>query len=289
MHLVVVLTVIIGLVLVGEFVERAVFAEDVLWNAVPGLVCLLAARKNVHLEQAALAVPCPRQVPGGEVRKGPVDVAVAFDHRQAPVEGPAVAQQTGTNLHVVPAGVERSVAVREGPIGLRVQRCGLQVQRGPESGRTVGRGAHAPLNLHIVDRGGEIGHIHPEYPVRFRVVQGDAVHGYVDAGRVHAADSDARITNTRARIRRAHYRRRVLQQPGDVLAEVVPLDLLAGHIGIGERFRLIHAVAADEHLISLHGHRNQHDTDLLVTDPRKGNGPGAVADVGYGQFRPPGL
>ncbi len=70
--------------------------------------------------------------------------------------------------------------------------------------------------------------------LRFRVVDGDAVYRYVDAGDVAAADAEAGVAHAGACIGAGHHGGQLVQQQRQVLAEVLFGDIFPVEVAFGE-------------------------------------------------------
>ena len=95
--------------------------------------------------------------------------------------------EAGAEARVVALRVEGTAEGTHLAERILLQRGGAQVDAGPERTRTIGAGAHAALQLHVLHAAGQVGHVHPEHGLALGVVDGHAVHGDVDARGIGAA------------------------------------------------------------------------------------------------------
>src|SRR5690606_17221831 len=126
------------------------------------------------------------------------------------VESKFILNQACTQSHRILQRLVRSDTVVQLGIGSIPAGIGLDIDAGPESSCTVGRGSHPTLNLDIVYRRGKIRHINPKASQTLRIVVRDSVKRYVCTLSIAAANRNAGMPDTVARIRRHNHRWRLV-------------------------------------------------------------------------------
>ncbi len=121
MQLIMRLIVVISLVIIkcrvalcvvehSDFVESTVCFKIFTTNAIPGLISLLASSKSYESQYCIIAEITPGKIIRTHINKSPVDISIRSDIRETGIESPAVVDQSGTNLHHVPVGIERTIS-----------------------------------------------------------------------------------------------------------------------------------------------------------------------------------
>jgi len=113
------------------------------------------------------------------------------------------------------------------------------VNAAPKGSGTACTGANAPLDLNFVDRTRQIGHVHPENPLRFCIIHRYAVEGNVDSGAIRTPDAHPRITHTRTCVGMRHNPDRLLQQDGQILPQISGLQVFGRDAGEGDGCALL--------------------------------------------------
>ena len=231
--LVVVVEPAVGVVLAARVVGAVAGGDAVRRHIVPRLVGALVAAESKQAHHGGPAIEGARRVVRRHVGLGAVDVSAAANQRIASVEHEMVAQQARVASERGLEGVERAARRLDFEVGRHARTLRLQADGGAESPRAVGRRAHAALDLHLLERRCEVGHVDPKDALRFGVVERHPVDRDVDAVVARAAHAERCVADTRACVRRHDDRRRRRDQVGDVLPEIALLQLVGRHVADG--------------------------------------------------------
>src|SRR5690606_36833838 len=113
---------------------------------------------------------------------GAGDVAVAADAAEAAIDGEgtrfaALVHEPRAEARVVAPRVEAAPEGADLAEGLLADGRAPHVDAGPEGARPVGAGAHATLDLDVLQPAGQIRHVDPEHALALGIVDGHAVEG----------------------------------------------------------------------------------------------------------------
>ena len=132
-------------------------------HSIPGLIGDFVTRKYIQAQELLLASPgCGYKV-GIEIRTRPVDVAIGTNFGQTPINTEATFKQSRSKLHIAAQGIKGTNSAIHFSIRILIRLGRIEVDAGSKSCRSIGRGTHATLDLHVIGRTGKIGHVDPKH------------------------------------------------------------------------------------------------------------------------------
>ena len=202
-QLIVLLRIIIGLVIIemhgailgGIHISARIILPPIQLHfffrgIVPGMIGFLPTGKGNEFNGGIVGIIGTLQIVGVQAHRGTVNVSVGPDIGQAEVECPMVLDQSRTHLKSLFMRIKRAIRAIEFGIRLHRQFSRLHIDACPEGTGSVGRCTRPTLHLHILDRRGKVGQIHPKHIVTLGIVHRYPVGGYINACAIRSAHSN---------------------------------------------------------------------------------------------------